>query len=56
MGDLRVKTMYLDDRQVNDFIGQKDIEVINMYPKNMEVTILYKKIKKGPVKSGTNDK
>jgi len=46
MGATRVKTMYKDDRLLNDFLGLKDIELIKLHVRPMEYIIEYQKVKK----------
>jgi len=46
MGNIRVKTMYKDDRLLNDFLGLKDIELVKVHVRPMEYVVEYKKIKK----------
>ena len=46
MSDVRIKTIYKDDKQINDFLSLKDIEFVDMEIGSMECVILYKKIKK----------
>ena len=51
MGDIRVKTIYRDERLLNDFLGLKDIELVKLHPRPLEYIVEYKKItKKKPIK------
>ena len=50
MGTVRVKTMYRDERSLNDFLGLKDIELVKLHVRPLEYVIEYKKVKKKPVK------
>lgn len=46
MSDTRIKTLYKDDRILNDFLGLKDIELVKLHVRPMEYIIEYKKVKK----------
>ena len=46
MSDIRIKTMYKDDRDINEFLGLKDIEYVDSKVGSMEISIFYKKVKK----------
>jgi len=46
MSDVRVKTIFKDDRLLNDFLSLKDIELVEVNVRPMEYVVLYKKIKK----------
>jgi len=46
MGDVRVKTLYKDDRLLNEFLGLKDIELVKVHVRPMEFVVLYRKVKK----------
>ena len=46
MSDIRVKTIYNDDKQINDFLSLKDIEYVDIKIGVMESKVLYKKINK----------
>ena len=46
MGDIRIKTIYKDDRLLNDFIGLKDIELVTLHVRPLEYVVEYKKVKK----------
>ena len=46
MGQTKVKTMYKDDRVLNDFLSLKDIELVKLHVRPMEYVVEYKKVKK----------
>ena len=46
MSNIRVKTLYKDDKILNDFLSLKDIELVRLHVRSMEYVIEYKKIKK----------
>ena len=46
MGKTRIKTMYKDDKILNDFLSLKDIELIKLHVRPMEYVVEYEKIKK----------
>jgi len=46
MGDVRVKTIYKDERLLNDFLGLKDIELVKLHIRPLEYVIEYMKVKK----------
>ena len=51
MGPVRVKSVYRDERLLNDFLGLKDIELVKLHVRPLEYIVEYKKItKKKPVK------
>ena len=54
MGPVRVKSVYRDERLLNDFLGLKDIELVKLHVRPLEYIVEYKKInkitKKQPVK------
>jgi len=50
MGAVRVKTIYKDDRLLNEFLASKDIELVDVKVRSMEYVVLYKKVKKQPNK------
>ena len=43
--------MYKDDKQLNDFLSLKDIELIKLHVRPMEYVIEYEKVKKQPKKA-----
>ena len=53
MGDIRIKTMYKDDRLLNDFLGLKDIELVKVHVRPMEYVVEYRKVKKTTKKVAT---
>ena len=46
MSNTRIKTIYKDDKRLNDFLSLKDIELVKLHVRPMEYIIEYKKIKK----------
>ena len=56
MGEIRIKTLYKDDRIINDFIALKDIELVKLHVRPMEYVVEYKKVKKTAKKVGSNAK
>jgi len=50
MSDIKIKTLYKDDRVLNDFLSLKDIDFIKLHVRPMEYIVEYKKIKKQPKK------
>ena len=53
MGDTRVKTIYKDERLLNEFLALKDIELVDVKVRPLEYVVFYKKIKKGTKKVNT---
>ncbi len=50
MGPIRVKSVYRDERLLNDFLGLKDIELVKLHVRPLEYIVEYKKITKQPFK------
>ena len=50
MGKVRVKTLYKDDKTLNDFLSLKDIELVKLHVRPMEYVIEYEKIRKNAKK------
>lgn len=56
MGETRVKTIFKDDRLLNDFLASKDIELVDVKVRPMEFVVFYKKVKKTTKKVTTPGK
>jgi len=50
MSNVRVKTLYKDDKKLNDFLSLKDIVLIDLKVRPMEYVVMYEKVKKTPKK------
>jgi hypothetical protein len=50
MSNVRVKTLYKDDRTLNDFLALKDIVLIDLKVRPMEYVVMYEQVKKTPKK------
>jgi len=46
LSEERVKTFYKEERLLNDFLSQKDIEYVDLFVRPLEYVVIYKKIKK----------
>ena len=46
MSDIRIKTLYKDDKLLNNFLALKDIELNKIHVRPMEYIVEYKKLKK----------
>ena len=46
MSNTRIKTLYKDDRILNDFLGLKDIVLVKLHVRPMEYVVEYEKVKK----------